>query len=64
MRANTSTLEVCTADYCSRTNKLPGYIQERLLYVKRARAKGKAEDITAPALAAKKKILKKKIEQI
>lgn len=64
MSKNTSALEVCTADYCSRTNKLPGYIQDRILYVKRSRARNKAEEITDPVLATRKKIIKAKLARI
>lgn len=64
MRENTRALEVCTADYCSRANKIPGFIQERILCVKRAKAKAKAEECTDPILAARKEILRTKLANI
>lgn len=64
MREHTNKLEVCTADYCSRKNGMPGFIQERLLIVKRARLKAKLEESQDPLLAARKNLLKARLAKI
>lgn len=64
MRENTKAIEVSTADFCSRSASVPGYIKDRILYVKRSRARNKAEEITDPLLATRKKIIKAKLARI
>ena len=64
MRENTKAIEVSTADFCSRSASVPGYIKDRIMRVKRARAKAKTEELKDPILATRKKILKAKLAKI
>lgn len=64
MRTYQRAIETSAADLHRHAGNVPGFIEERILCVKRAKAKAKLDVITHPVLAAKREILKAKAARI